>query len=124
MSFTTNISRIWTNLQQNLFPIMECHVGELTPLYKKLTAILELIRIEEFLRSTHWNLGRPCKSRANIARAFIVKIVLKLTYTKQLVELLKRDAQLKVICGFKERFENAKEKNSAFCNPIANYAQN
>jgi hypothetical protein len=100
MSFRNNLSIFWENVHSTLFPMLETTCGELSPNHKKLAAILELIRIEEKIPSTRWNFGRPCKDRHFIARAFIAKIVFKLPYTKQLVELLKTDKQLRMLCGW------------------------
>lgn len=96
----TTLSGLWNNIQQQLFPLIEDHVGQLSEEYKKLTAILELTRIEEALPCTRFNFGRPCRDRAFIARAFIAKVVLKITYTNQLIRILKRDKQLRIICGW------------------------
>lgn len=100
MSFRNKISCFWENVHSTLFPMLEYTCGELSENHKKLAAILELIRIEEKIPSTQWNFGRPCKDRHFIARAFIAKIVFKLPYTKQLVELLKTDKQLRMLCGW------------------------
>lgn len=98
--FSTKLSNIWDNIQCNLFPYLERSMGSLSPEYKHLAAILEMVRIEEFLPCTRFNFGRPVKNRCFIARAYIAKIVLKITYTKQLIKLLQVDNQLKVICGW------------------------
>lgn len=100
MHFRTTLSGLWSNIQQQLFPLIESHVGELSSQYKRLTSILELLKIEESLPCTRFNFGRPCHDRPFIARAYIAKIVLKIPYTKQLVQILKRDKQLRVICGW------------------------
>lgn len=91
---------MWTNVQQTLFPYLENELGELTGTHKKLVSILELIRIEEFISCTRFNNGRPRKRRACFARAYIAKIVFKFDYTKQLVEYLNKDKQLRAICGW------------------------
>ncbi len=100
MSFRETLSKFWSNVQYTLFPKMEESLGELSKTHKRLIAILELVCIEEFIPSTRFNDGRPRKDRCAIARAFIAKIVFKITYTKQLVEYLKKDNQLREICGF------------------------
>jgi Transposase DDE domain/Transposase domain (DUF772) len=100
MSFRQNLSQFWSNVQCRLFPLLEEDLGKLTPDHKKLAAILELVRIEEFIPSGEFNLGRPSKDRRAIARAFIAKIVFKLPYTKNLLKELKNDTRLKSICGW------------------------
>lgn len=100
MSFRSTISKIWNNIQYNLFPQLEEDSGELSPELKTLVSILELVRVEEFVPCTRFNNGRPCKDRRAIARAYVAKIVLKFHYTKQLVSYLKKDEQLRLICGW------------------------
>lgn len=100
MSFRNILSNFWSNVQHTLFPQLERSLGELSPEHKKLISILELVRIEDFLPSTRFNDGRPPKDRAAIARAFIAKIVFKITHTKQLVRHLKVDQKLRAICGW------------------------
>lgn len=99
MSFCEKLSPFWDNLEYTLFPYLERRTGELSDEYKKLVATLELVRIEDFIPE-HFCFGRIPKDRASIARGFVAKMVLKLPYTKQLVSLLNRDNQLKLICGW------------------------
>lgn len=99
MTFRNKLSQMWTNIQY-LLPELEKHVSEFSPLHKKLIGILELVRIEDFIPCTRFNFGRPLKDRSSIARSYIAKIVFKLPYTKQLVEYLKLDEQLRFICGW------------------------
>lgn len=102
MSFRSTLSQMWFNIQHTLFPLLEEQTGELCNQYKELISVLELVRIENFLPCYRFNLGRPTKDRVFIARAFIAKIVLKLPYTKQIVNVLKKDKQLRIICGWEE----------------------
>lgn len=99
MSFRSMLSQMWGNLQ-GLFPFFKENYGPLSDKHKEIISILELVRIEDFLSGCYCGIGRPTKDRIFIARAFIAKMVLKLPYTKQLVEFLKTDNQLKVICGW------------------------
>lgn len=100
MSFRDKLTPLWNNLQLKLFPDLEERVGELSSQYKRIVAVLELIRIEEFLPCTRFNDGRPAKFRSQISRAFVAKIVLKITHDKTLVDILKRDEALRTICGW------------------------
>jgi hypothetical protein len=102
MSFRQTLSKMWSNLHYILFPSLEKDYGELSSLHRKLIAILELVRIEEFISCARFNLGRPLKDRAAIARSYIAKIVFKLPHTKQLIKYLNVDKQLRVLCGFDE----------------------
>lgn len=100
MPFIEKLSTLWNNVQLKLFPDLEERVGELSSEYKRIIAVLELIRIEEFLPCTRFNLGRSPKDRIQISRAFVAKIILKITYNKNLVSLIEKDKQLKTICGW------------------------
>ncbi len=100
MSLKPTLSQMWSNIQCNLFPTLESHIGELTDEYKKLVAIFELVRVEESLPCTRFNWGRPVKSRSCMARAFIAKMVFNIPNTKQLIRHLKVDRKLRIICGW------------------------
>lgn len=105
MSFRSKLSQMWLNIQGTLFPDLEKRSGELSPLYKQLVSILELVRIEDFLPCYRFRNGRPPKERNFIARAYIAKIVLKFTYTNQLIRILTEDKQLRIICGWEPNSE-------------------
>lgn len=100
MHFRKRLSEFWGNVQQQLFPYLEKDIGTLSDKYKQLVSIFELIRIEEFIPCTRFNFGRPVRYRHQIARAFVAKAFLNIPYTKQLIHLLKKDSQLRVICGW------------------------
>jgi hypothetical protein len=102
MSLRNTLSQMWFNVQYKLFPFLENQTGSLSKKYKNLIAILELVRVESYLQYNYFSNGRPPKDRARIARAFIAKIVLKLTYTEQIISLLQTDKQLRIICGWEE----------------------
>lgn len=100
MYFREKLSHYWTNVQLTLFPLIENCIGELSNEHKQLIAILELLRVEEFLPCTRFNLGRPCQDRFAIARAYVAKIFLKYVSTKSFLKHLQTDVQLKKICGW------------------------
>jgi len=118
--FSTTLSNIWNNIQCNLFPLLTKTIGPLSPDYEHLAAILELIRIEDFIACTRFNFGRPLKDRRLIARAFIAKIFLKFPYTKHFVKQLANDDQLKAICGW-DRFAKIPSE-SVFSRAFAAFA--
>ena len=100
MSFREKLSPMWRNLKYTLFPELEKVNSELSERHKKLISILELIRIEDFIPCTRFKMGRPQKDRTAIARAIVAKIVFKIPYVKHLLEYLKVDHNLRVICGW------------------------
>lgn len=100
MSFRQTLSNFWFNVHNTLFPEIEERLGDLSEEHKRLISILELVRIEEFVRCSRFRDGRPPKDRCALARAYIAKIVLKFPHTKQLISRLNVDKQLRMICGW------------------------
>jgi hypothetical protein len=121
MSFRSTLSQTWFNIQYKLFPFLEENLEELSKRNKEVASVLELVRIENFLPDYRWGNGRPPKDRSRIARAFVAKMVLKLPYTTQLIDLLKRDKQLKVICGWD--IESRIPDESVFSRAFSHFAQ-
>jgi hypothetical protein len=88
-------------LQEELYPVLETEIGELSETGRRLVAILELIPLGRFIPSSQgWN-GRPQRDRYAIACAFIAKAVYNLPRTSDLLERLRSDEQLRLICGWK-----------------------
>lgn len=100
--------------------MMEKKCGELTVEYKNLISILELIRIEEFIPCSKFNLGRPSRDRLAIARAYVAKSFLKYTNTKRFLKRLQVDDQLKTICGWDSHVKIPSE--SKFCRVFKEFA--
>lgn len=121
MSIRDKLSQFWTNVQYALFPMLEKDLGELSTEHKKLIAILELVRIESMIPCGRFTDGRPRKDRCAIARAFIAKIVFKLPYTKTVIRELKKDKQLKSICGWDDFSKIPSE--SKFSRAFAEFAK-
>jgi hypothetical protein len=88
-------------LQSELFPVLESQLGELSETARRLIAVLELIPLSRFVPSSQgWN-GRPPRDRNAIASAFVAKAVYNLPRTSDLLERLRSDEQLRLICGWK-----------------------
>lgn len=101
LTLIAQLSRFHHVLQNELFPALESEVGELTPMARRLVAILELIPLDRFIPcSRGWN-GRPPRSRQAIASAFVAKAVYNLARTSDLLDRLASDEQLRLICGWK-----------------------
>lgn len=98
MTIRTTLSQIWGNIQ-SLFPFLIQEIGPLTEKHKKLVAVLELIRIEDFITKNQ-SFGRPCKNRVAIARSFVAKCIYNFAYTNQLIDKLSTDISLQRICGW------------------------
>ena len=87
-------------LQNELFPVLEETTGELDSTARRLVATLEMIPLSRFVPSSRgWN-GRPSKDRYAVACAFVAKAVYGFSLTRQLLERLRQDEQLRRICGW------------------------
>jgi hypothetical protein len=100
MPLIGSLAKILGGVQKVLFPWLEEEVGELTGTQKKLIRILEVVRIEDFIDRRGDRRGRPKRDRAKIARAFVAKAVCGLPTTKHLVERLRGEKGLRLICGW------------------------
>jgi transposase len=100
MSLRETLSQFWLTVQGGLFEWLEEELGELSAKQKQLVKILELLRIEEYVRRSRRATGRPLDDRQAMARAFVAKAVYNLATTRQLVEQLRNDARLRRICGW------------------------
>ena len=87
-------------LQTGLFPVLEDELGELTAPAKRLVATLEMIPLARFVPASGGWIGRPSKDRLAIASAFVAKAVYGFSLTRQLLEALATDVQLRRICGW------------------------
>jgi hypothetical protein len=92
-------------LQTGLFPVLNEELGELTPPAKRLVATLEMIPLARFVPSSRGWIGRPSKDRLAIASAFVAKAVYGFGLTRQLLDALASDTQLRRICGWKEPWQ-------------------
>lgn len=89
-------------LQSGLFPVLNEELGELTESARRLVATLEMIPLARYVPSSRGWMGRPSKDRLAIASAFVAKAVYGFKTTRQLLESLDSDPQLRRICGWKE----------------------
>jgi hypothetical protein len=89
-------------LQTGLFPVLNEELGELTAPAKRLVATLEMTPLARFVPSSRGWIGRPSKDRLAIASAFVAKAVYGFGLTRQLLDALASDSQLRRICGWEE----------------------
>ncbi|MEO8009583.1 MAG: transposase [Betaproteobacteria bacterium] len=92
-------------LQTGLFPVLNEELGGLTAPAKRLVATLEMIPLARFVPSSRGWIGRPSKDRLAIASAFVAKAVYGFGLTRQLLDALASDSQLRRICGWKEPWQ-------------------
>src|SRR5262245_16697079 len=98
------LSHVWSRIQETLFPALRETLDPLSERQEKLVALLEIVRVEEFVATTAFNLvGRSPKDRQAVARAFVAKSFYDLSTTTALIERLRTDKNLRRICGFERR---------------------
>lgn len=100
LTLRQQITQFGDILQSRLFPALEEEMGELVDSAKRLVATLGMIPLGRFVPSSRGWIGRPSKDRLAIARAFVAKAVYGFGTTRQMLEGLQRDAQLRRICGW------------------------
>lgn len=107
------------NLEQSLFPRLEESMGKLSSKEEKLIKILDFAEIERFVSSVQ--ITNPPKDREEMARAFVAKQVYNLQTTRDLIERLKIDRTLRVICGW--RYHNDIPSESKFSRVFKEFSQ-
>ena len=98
--FTSKLSNMWTkvlNLENCLFPELKEQLGTLSTKEEKLIKILDFAQIEKNV--TVVTITNTPKDRVEIARAMIAKSVYNMQTTRDLIDRLKSDRVLRVLCG-------------------------
>ena len=108
-------------LQSQLFPAMEEAVGELDETARRLVAVLEMVPLARFVPASRGWRGRPRKDRLAIATAFVAKAVYGFSLTRQLLERLHQDPQLRRVCGWIHAHQVPHE--STFSRAFAEFAR-
>ncbi|HEY9128612.1 MAG TPA: transposase [Sulfurovum sp.] len=117
-----SLSKMWLkviNLEQSLFPKLEASLGKLSTKEEKLIKILDFAQIEQLVFST--SMTNPPKDREEMARAFVAKQVYNIQTTRDLIERLKIDRTLRVICGW--RHQNEIPSESKFSRVFTEFSQ-
>lgn len=117
-----SLSKMWLkviNLEQSLFPRLEESMGKLSSKESKLIKILDFAQIETFVFSS--SITNPPKDREELARAFVAKQVYNLQTTRDLIERLKIDRTLRVICGW--RYHSEIPSESKFSRVFKEFSQ-
>src|ERR1700722_11371293 len=96
----TKISQYLTRIQTEIFPFLENSLGELTIKHREVIQAIELVKLHRYLPVNYRGVGRPAEDRFCIANAFLAKAILGIAKTKDLIERLKVDKQLRHICGW------------------------
>ena len=96
-------------------------VGPLTTQHERLVIVLDVARVETFVRMWAGLPGRPPEDRHALARAFVAKAVLDLPTTSGLIERLAVDATLRRLCGWERASQVPSE--STFSRAFAEFAE-
>ena len=100
MPITNLIRDNWCRFQGELFPEIQDAVGPLLKNHQRLVMALGIICPEDFTLRTSQRNGRPLCDRINLVRAFIAKAICDIPTTRDLVERLKVDRQMRNLCGW------------------------
>lgn len=87
-------------LQGTLFGVLAAETGPLSEKARLLIAALEMLPLSRQIACARGGLGRPAKDRQALASAFVAKSVYGLETTRQLLERLHTDRQLRCLCGW------------------------
>jgi len=120
-TLTETVSQFWANIQGSLFPYLEDHLDPLTERQQQLIAVLEFVRVEQFIFDYSFYEGRPRKTRTAIARSFVAKTVYNMDTTRTLWERLHSDKNLRRICGWECKKNIPSE--STFSRAFAEFAE-
>jgi len=115
------LSQYWRNIQGTLFPWLEEELEPLTEKQQQLVTVLEIARIEEFIRHYPGSVGAPPKDRCVIARTFVAKAIYNIPTTVMLIDRLQTDKSLRRICGWERKSEIPSE--STFSRAFAEFAE-
>lgn len=101
---TDKIAGIWDRVQGSLFPALEDAGVEMTEKLYQLAALLEVLRIEQFVAGpSPYQVGAKPSDRRCLARAFVAKAFYNATDTKAFRERLRGDPSLRKVCGWRYR---------------------
>ena len=117
-SITSNLSKMWIkikNIENSLFPELKEQLGILSSKEQKLIKILDFAQIENNI--TVVKITNTPKDREEIAKAFIAKSVYNMQTTRDLIDRLRIDRTLRVLCGW--RYTNKIPSESKFSRVFA-----
>lgn len=106
--------------QRSLFPRIEEELGQLGTRARLLVQVLSMAPLAPWLQPSRGP-GRPCEDRHALAAAFLAKAVFNCTTTRQLIEQLRGNAQMRRLCGWNAASDLPHE--STFSRAFAEFAQ-
>lgn len=87
-------------LQTVLFDRLEPELGPLSAKARLLVAVISLLPLSRYVAGARGWVGRPSKDRQALAAAFLAKAVYGLESTRQMLQRLQTDRQLRCLCGW------------------------
>ncbi len=87
-------------LQADLFERIAVELGPLAERARLLIAVLAMVNIRRHVGHTRGWVGRPARDRESLASAFLAKAIYGMETTRQLLERLRTDPQLRCLCGW------------------------
>lgn len=87
-------------LQTVLFDRLELELGPLSGKARLLAAVLSMLPLTRWTVPQRGWRGRPAKDRHALATAFLAKAIYGLETTRQMIERLRSDRQLRCLCGW------------------------
>jgi len=121
LSLRQQLTQFGHLLQDDLFPILEEACGEMDDTTRRLVATLEMLPLGRFIPSGSGWVGRPARDRYAIARAFVAKAVYGMSVTRDLIQRLRNDEQLRKLCGWNKVSQIPSE--SKFSRVFAEFAE-
>ena len=121
MPITNLIRDNWCRFQGELFSEIQDAVGPLLKNHQRFVMALGIICPEDFTLRISQRDGRPLCDRINLVRAFIAKAIWDIPTTRDLVERLKVDRQMRNLCGWVLIHEIPSE--STFSRAFAEFAE-
>ena len=116
------LTTIWNAIQGTLFPHLEETVGPLTAKDQELVEVVELMEIDQHLKSFRWKgEGCPPHDRCKILIAFIAKAVHNFPTTRVLLDNLTGRPTLRRLCGWEHA--GAVPSESTFSRAFAEFAR-
>jgi hypothetical protein len=120
--YVENLSQVWSTIQGTLLPFLRSELDALTEKQERLITILEMVRVEDFAKrlGVGWR-GRPLSDRRALARSFVIKAYYNMSTTRDLIERLKGNRNLRRLCGWEWAGEIPDE--STFSRAFAQFAE-
>jgi hypothetical protein len=107
--------------QEEMFPRLEAETGPLSELGRLLVKVLGMVALGRHIAVGRGWRGRPTQDRRALAAAFIAKSIYGIETTRQLIERLRSDRQMRCLCGWNSRQQVPHE--STFSRAFAEFAQ-